>query len=303
MKTIKEIDGLQVDKLSNRRVYKLSRFLYRKNKLHESVNALKYLIRRGYSRPDVMFLLALCYDRISFLLKDIEYEDLAKETYEDLLQTCEKKRKRRNIMKEYNIFINRIYEFNEGEYNAYRKASQLKGDDMKTPKAWLLLGSNFNIRKDVDFVISSFQNAIVLDPNYMLALFRLGYVYQFNKNDENMALQYYVRLVKLNPGDDSNESETTNARCILEGCNQLGKIYFRKREYRKVVAVFNHALNVQNEYLQSSTLSLIRDLIYLADISANHINLKDKLDTHIKRNYYVSFNHLLNKYCREVSVA
>ena len=166
-----------------------------------------------------------------------------------------------------------------------------------------MLGSNFNIRKNVDFVISAYKNAVDLDPNYMLALFRLGYIYQFNKNDENRALKYYVRLVKLNPEDDLTESETTNARSLLNGCNQLGKIYFRKKEYRKIVAVFNHALKIRDEYLPISTLSSIRDLIYLADISATHINLKNKLNNHIKSNYYLSFSHLLDKYCKEVSVA
>lgn len=303
MKSIEQSDQSQFNRLSNREIFRLSQFLYKKNKLFESVNALRFLIKRGYGNTDVRFLLARCYDRISFILDDIEYEDLARETYEGILRTTSRRLKRRKILKSYNRLINRIFELNEKEYNAFRKASQLKAENINNPKIWLQLGANFNIRKDVDFVIHAYQQALDLDADYILALFRLGYIYQCNKHDENMALHYYTRLVKLNPADDNHESETTNARCILDGCNQLGKIYFERKEHRKVVAVFNQALKIQDEYLPISALSSIRYLIYIADISAQHINLRGTLDAHMKSRYYLSLNYLINKYCTRVSVA
>jgi tetratricopeptide (TPR) repeat protein len=303
MKSLENIDPSQYDRLSNREIFSLSQFLYKKNKLFESVSALKFLIKRGYRNTDVRLQLARCYDRISFLLGDIEYEDLARETYEDILRTPLRRLKRRKILKCYNSLINRIYELHENEYNAFRKALQLKVENIKNPKIWMQLGANFNIRKNVDFVINAYQHALDLDPNYILALFRLGYIYQYNKNEEERALNYYTRLVKLHPEEDCNQSETSNARCILAGCNQLGKIYFEKKEYRKVVAVFNHALQIQDEYLAFSSLSSIRNLIYLADISATHINLRGTLDVYMKSRYYLSLNHLLNKYCTRISVA
>jgi tetratricopeptide (TPR) repeat protein len=303
MKSLEQIDQSLFNRLSNREIFRLSQFLYKRNKLFESVNALRFLITRGYGNTDVRLLLARCYDRISFLLEDIEYEDLARETYEDILRTTLGRFKRRKILKNYNGLINRIFELHEKEYKAFKKASQLKAENIKNPKIWLQLGANFNIRKDVDFVINAYQQALDLDSNYILALFRLGYIYHCNKHDQSRALHYYTRLVKLNPADDYHESETTNARCILDGCNQLGKIYFERKEHRKVVAVFNQALKIQDEYLPISALSSIRYLIYIADISANHINLKNTLDAHMKSRYYLSLNYLINKYCTRVSVA
>lgn len=287
---------------SNRAIYRSARTWYKKNKLHESVRALQYLLNRQYAPFKVKVLLARCYERLSFLLRDIEYEDLAREIYENIITTA-RRRRRRKVIREYNRLMNRIYELNDNEYRAFIKAHQLHMEQSPSPKKWLLLGSNFNIRKDVDFVINAYRNAIELDPNYIMALYRLGYVYQFNKGDEQSAIPYYIRLVKLDPADDHNESETTNARCILDGCNQLGRIYFHKKEYRKVIALFNQALRIQSEFLPSGVLSCIRDLIYFADLSAKQIQISDTLDTHLKRVYYFSFNQLLNKYCREITVA
>ncbi len=287
---------------SNRAIYRSARKWYKENKLHESKSALRYLLNRQYAPFRVKVLLARCYERLSFLLKDIEYEDLAREIYEDIIATA-RRRHRRKVTGEYNRLMNRIYELNENEYRAFIKARQLHTEQAPTPKKWLLLGSNFNIRKDVDFVINAYRNAIEIDPNYIMALYRLGYVYQFNKGNVQSAIPCYVRLVKLNPAEDHNESETDNARCVLDGCNQLGKIYFHRKEYRKVIALFNQALRIQSEFLPADILSGIRELIYLADLSAKQIQIRDTLDSHLKRVYYLSLNQLLSKYCREITVA
>ena len=303
MKTINRIDISRHYGLSNKKLFSIAELLYKKNRYHESVNTLKNLISSGYTTPEVKFLLARSYDKLSSHLKDIDYDDLAQKTYEELLQLPLKRRIRSRVQMRYNRFINRISEFNVNDYKAVMKSIELSEDEKKSPKAWFMLGSNFNIRKDVDFVITTYKNALELDPSYMLALFRLGYIYQYNKNDELSALHYYVRLVKIDPDSDCNESETTNARCIMDACNQMSKIYYKRNKYRKIVAVLNRAIAIQNEYLPTSALTLVKNLIYLSDISASHLNLKSRLDSYLKKNYYLSFNYLLNRYCKELTVA
>ena len=91
-----------------------------------------------------------------------------------------------------------------------------------SPKAWFMLGANFSVRKDPLFVINAFNNAIALNDKYISALFRLGYVYQYNMNDKNAALSLYLKVIKIPPYEDNIESESTNVKTILEVIVSLG---------------------------------------------------------------------------------
>jgi len=303
LNTISSIDVTAYYQQSPRKMFRQARSLFRKNRIHDAIAILKALLKQGHDPVSVQGMIAQCYDRLSFLTRDIECEDLAKLTYEKLLGMDLKRRQKRRIQKEYDRFINRIYELGEPDYKAFMKARQLRNREIKTPKAWMMLGSNFNIRKDVDFVINAYKNALELDPQYILALYKTGYVLQYNKQDADAALPYYVRVIKTDPESDENESLTTNARCILDACNQLGKLYYARGEYRKVVAVFNHALKTQAAYLPQGVLLSIRELIYLADHSSTQLNLKERLDGHLRAHFDLTLTLMVQKYCKNISVA
>lgn len=298
MNTFDRINISRYYELSDRQMMKRARKLYKKNKLHEALGLLTALQKKGAASPEVSYLLALNHDRMAFLMNDLEHEETAKQLYEKLLRSRLGFFQKRRVEKAYRRLLNRIQEFTETEYRAVHKASEMKERTVRTPKAWVLLGSNFNIRKDVDFVINAYRSAVEMDPNYILALFRLAYVYQFNKQDEREAMRCYIRLVKLDPAGDSNESETTNARCILEACNHLSLMFYRRSEYRKVVALFNRALEVQNDYLPISSLTLVKDLIYLAGLSAERANLREQMEGHMQERYELSFAQVVTSYGR-----
>ena len=101
-------DESQLAEYSSKRLYRISKYFFKDNRLYDSVNVLKHVIGRGYKTDKSRFLLARCYDKISFLSNDFEYEDLARETYEELLVEIKGRFKRRRIKKKYNKFINRM---------------------------------------------------------------------------------------------------------------------------------------------------------------------------------------------------
>lgn len=297
MKPLRAINNYNYAHLSNRKLFRFARNLFKKNMLFESEEALKCLIHRGYKKTSVRLLQAQCYRRIAFLKQDIDYEDQSKKVYEEILSCSLRKLKRLKIESEYNELINKIKEFNDVEYNALNKARKLHGDSSLMPKSWMIMGNNFNIRKDVDFVIYAYTKALELDPDYMLALFRLGYVYQHNKNDFETAISFYVRLVKLDPAEDKNESAAINAKCILDVCNFLARYFFHKKAYRKVIAVFNRALEIHDAYLPDYSLSCLKDMIYFADRASDKCNLRKTLNLFLSDNYVVSLEELVSSYC------
>jgi hypothetical protein len=50
-----------------------------------------------------------------------------------------------------------------------------------------MLGANFPVRKDPMFVINAYKNAVRLNEHYILAMFRIGYLYQYYLQDNETA--------------------------------------------------------------------------------------------------------------------
>lgn len=297
----KLIESFEKQEISNKKVYKAAQKYYYRDYLDEAEYLLNTLINSGNAALEVKWLLAKVIDRIALMTDNEEYEDMAIKAYKELLNLNTKKRIHKKIQKEFNTVQERIHKYGEEEYKALEKASRLEKKTKLSPKSWFMLGSNFNIRKDPEFVINAYKNAINMDPKYMPALFRLGYIYQYTKDDDATALFYYIRLVKLNPEDDAYESETTNAKCILDACNNLVKIYYKQKEYKKVLYLLNRALTVQTKYLPPSMLSSVKQLILISREAAIELGNLYKLNIYLTNHYKTTLDELFHTYCKDTA--
>jgi len=257
--------------------------LFRRNRLHESENILLKLKHHGYSTPQIDLLLARVYDRLAFLTSEIEFEDKARNAYNDIINYSKRKRyvKRAGLL--LKKLEKRIEVLDDNEHRARFKAGEFKRKEPNSPKAWFILGANFSARKDPQFVIRAYENALSLHKNYIAALFRIAYIYQYNLNDYDSALTYYHRLVKIPPYEDTFEPESANVKTILETCNEMSGIYCALGRNDRVLSVFDLAMDIYRTY---------------GDICSPH-NIKKILCN--TRQAAISLNKYqpLLKYCRE----
>jgi len=268
---------------------------YRKNRLHESLLILTRLKHHGYNEPEVILLIAKVYDRLTFLTSEAEYEEMTMETYAEIIKYCGSKRYVKKAVKLQNQFVKRISAFNENEYKAQSKAEELKNNKTLSPKAWFMLGANFSVRKDPLFVINAYNNAILLNDKYISALYRLGYIYQYNLNDRISALSYYLKVIKIYPYEDTIESETTNVKTILEACTEISEIYSSDYNFKKVISVFDHAFKIYTAYGDICTIHSIKKIISNAYIASNELNNLSALKNHVKLNFGYDFDTILNE--------
>lgn len=222
--------------------------LYRKNRLHESISVLQELKHHGYNSDEINLLLARAYDRLAFLTSDAEYEDAAMDKYDDVIKYSGKRRYKKKAVRLRNSLSRRITSLNESERRACDKALEMSSRLPKSPKAWFMLAANFSVRKDPYFVINAYKNAVRLNENYILALYRIGYLYRHYIQDSETALQYFLRLIKIPPYEDTIEPEVVNIRAILDACNELSDIYIENNSLKKVISVFDHAMNIYRTY-------------------------------------------------------
>lgn len=242
------LNNINVVVIDHRKLMRRARSLFRKNRLHESVTILMKLKHHGYNNDEVNLLLARAYDRLAYLTSEVEYEETALEKYDELIRYTGSRRYRKRATKLRNSFIKRISSLNESEQKACSRAEEMKSRLPKSPKSWFMLGANFPVRKDPMFVINAYKNAVSLNENYILALFRIGYLYHYYIQDPDTAKSYYLRMIKIPPYEDKVEPEALNVKTILEGCNELSDIYLQKGSMEKVISVFDHALNIYRTY-------------------------------------------------------
>jgi len=281
--------------LNFKRSMRQAKSLYKKNRLHDALSILSSLKHHGYKEPALMLLTAKVYDRLTFLTSEAEYEEMAMETYEELIQYSGSRRYIKKAVKLQNLFVRRISSMDEKEFKAQTKAEELKKSETRSAKAWYMLGANFSVRKDPLFVINAYENAVKLNEKYISALYRLGYIYQYNLNDELSALSYYLKAIKIFPHEDSTDSETTNVKTIIEACAEISGIYLSEYRYKKVISVFDHAFKTYMAYSDICTFQSLKKIITNAYTASRELNNVSALKKHVINNYGYELDVMLDE--------
>lgn len=292
------INSKWITVVDHRKLLRRAKFLFRKNRLHEAINILVKLKHHGYDTDKVNLLIARSYDRLAYLTSEVEYEDTTLEKYEELIRYTGSRRYRRRAVKLRNSFSKRISSLNESERNACSRAEEMKSNLPRSPKAWFMLGANFPVRKDPMFVIEAYKNAVRLNENYILAIFRIGYLYHHYIQDLETAREFYLKLIKIPPYEDTVEPEAVNVKTILEGCNELSEIYFQRGDLKKVISVFDHALKLYRTY---TDICSQHDIKRIAKNSYQAALSLDKLDS-LKKHVMSRFNIDLDSELRELGI-
>ncbi len=292
MNLIKEHDSIG---LNFKRSLRQARSLYRKNRLHEALTILNRLRHHGYDEPELMLLTAQVYDRLTFLTSEAEYEEFTMETYNEIIRYSSHKSYIKKAVKLQNNFVKRISALNEDEYKARSKAEELKNSKTLSPKAWFMLGANFSVRKDPLFVINAFNNAIMLNDKYISALYRLGYIYQYNLNDKKSALSLYLKVIKIHPYEDTIDSESTNVKTILEACTEISEIYSSDEQYKKVISIFDHSFKIFMAYADICAIHNIKKIISNAYTASRELDNLSALKKHVKVNFGYELDTILDE--------
>lgn len=272
-----------------------ARRLFRKNKLHESENILLKLKHHGYNTPEIELLLARVYDKLAFLTSEIEFELKAKEAYNEIIQYCPRKRYVKRAGKLLENMKARVALLNDNEHRAHFKAGEYARNEPRSPKAWFILGANFSTQKDPGFVIDAYMKAVSLHENYILALYRIGYIYQYNLADYDSALKYYHRLVKIPPYEDSIEPESVNVKTILEACNEMTEIYCSMDKCAKILSVFDHTIKIYRTYSDICTPHNIKRTIINTRYAAMTLNKYSALVKYCSEHHKTDFEAILDE--------
>lgn len=278
-----------------RKSLRLAKSFYRKNRLLDAVTILTKLRHHGFDEPEITLLAAQIYDKLTALTSEVEYEELALDLYEEIIRYTDDKKYVKKATQLRDNFIKKLSSTDDSDNRARIKAEELRNSKQMSPKAWFMLGANFSARKDPLFVITAYNNAIQLNEKYISALYRLGYIYQYNLNDRVSALSLYLKAIKIEPYEDTIESESTNVKTILEACIEISEIYTFDEQYGKVISVFDHAFRIYTAY------SDICDIIFLKRIVANVYSASQKLNNtaalsrHVKSVFGYDFKEILNE--------
>jgi len=294
MNSIKKYNNIGIN---FNRSLRLAKKFYRKNRLHEALSVLVKLKHHGYEYPEVILLIARVYDRLFYLTSEAEYEVMAVETYNEIIRYSPSRRYIRKAVKLQRNFYKRLSTLNENECRAQTKAEEFKYKKPQSPKAWYMLGANFSVRKDPYFVINAFTNAVKLNDKYISALYRIGYIYQYNLNDCKSALKYYLKTIKIPPYEDDIESESTNVKIILEACSEIGRIYLSEEKYIKVISAFDHAFKIYMAYSDICFLQNIKKLINDAYIASVKLGKVPAFEKYIRINFGHDLDMMLNELC------
>jgi len=275
--------------------FRQAKKLYKKNRLHEAIAILARLKHHGYDPPLTSLTLAMAYDKMAYLSGDKEYEDIALEEYDDIINYSASKKYRKKAVKLQNSLAKRISLLNEDEYRARRKAREMEGKNPRSAKSWFILGANFSVRKDPFFVINAFENALSLNPDYILALYRSGYIYHHNLNDADKALKYYLRAVKIEPFKDTSEPESVNVKTIIAVCNELSDIYMKKKQLNRVLSVCDFTIQFYQTYSDLCSSDSLRNIIDNSYRAARRLQKGDALNRYIFDKYKLDFESLLQE--------
>ena len=292
MNSIKNFNEIGLDYKQN---IKQAKRLYKKNLLHDSLSIISKLRHHGYNDPELLLFMAEVCEKLTLLTSDIEFESMVTEAYTEIINFSNSKRYIKKADKLQKLFIKKISHTDEDVIKAQSKAKELKFSEPKSPKAWFMLGANFSVRQDPQFVINAYKNAVKLHDKYISALYRLGYIYQYNLSDKKSALSYYLKTIKILPNEDNIESESTNIKVLIEACTEISVIYLSEYKYNKVISVFDHAFKLFVSYSETCTLHSIKKIISNTFTASKKLGNIPALKKHVKINFGYDLDELLNE--------
>jgi len=292
MNSIKNFNEIGLDYKQN---IKQAKRLFRKNLLHDSLSILSKLKHHGYHDPELLLFMAKVCEKLTLLTSDIEFESMTIETYTEIIKYSNSRRYIKKADKLQKLFIKKISPDDEFAHKAQNKAKELKFNETKSPKAWFMLGANFSVRQDPHFVISAYKNAVKLNDKYISALYRLGYIHQYNLDDKTSALSYYLKAIKIAPHEDNIETESANVKIIIEACTEISVIYLSERKYSKVISAFDHAFKLFVLHSEICTLHSIKKIISNTYSASAKLNKIPALRKHLKINFGYELDALLDE--------
>jgi tetratricopeptide (TPR) repeat protein len=292
MNSIKNFNEIGLDYKQN---MKQAKRLFRKNLLHDSLSIISKLKHHGYNDPELLLFMARVCEKLTLLTSDIEFANLAIEAYTEIIKYSNSNRYKKKADKLQKLFIKKISPTGKDPVKAQNKANELRFNNTNSPKAWFMLGANFSVRQDPHFVISAYKNAVKLNDKYISALYRLGYIYQYNLNDKSTALSYYLKAIKILPNEDNIETESANVKILFEACTEISMIYLADRKYNKVISAFDHAFKLFVLYSEICTLHSIKRIISNTYTASQKLNNIQALKKHVKNNFGYELDALLNE--------
>ena len=230
---------------------------------------------------------------MAFLTSEIEYEVKAKDSYNEIICYSKKKKLVKQALRLMKKMETRIALLDDSDHRAHHKADEFSKKEPQSPKAWFMLGANFSTYKDPKFVINAYENAVALHENYIQALSRIGYIYQYNLNDLKSAMRYYLRLIKIPPYMDTIEPENANLRTILEACNELTDIYSSMNKNEKILSVYDHAIKIYKTYSDICTPYNIKKTLFNTHQASSALNSYEALLRYSRDNYSVNLEEML----------
>lgn len=98
-------------------------------------------------------------------------------------------------------------------------------------KEWYERGVKANSDGKLNVAIKYLKKAIEIYPDYEDALFKLGYVYEKQK-EYNESLKYYEKVIKLNPG-------------AWDAWYSIGIVYAKMEKYKKALPYMKKAYEMK----------------------------------------------------------
>lgn len=124
-----------------------------------------------------------------------------------------------------------------------RKAVQLKED----PAAYIAIGNNYAVRKDVKLALDSYQKALAINPNLPIAHVNIGLLYSQSGN-LSVALQAFSKAIELDP-------------FYADAYRNIGIIHYINNNHSEALKYFERFLELsKNEEINKSVRQDIETL-------------------------------------------
>lgn len=254
---------------------------FKKGRFYDAETVLRDLHREGYRPFEVQLLLARTCGEIAWIADTPEYENEARMLYDSLHALANKNSHKKKAQRFEDEFHTRISSPGEKEALARKKAEELQERTPSTPKAWFVLASNSDSRKDVLFVLDAYEKAIEMNPRYILAMQRQGYLYEQVCRDIPRAINRYLTLLHLEPDDDPVESQMTNLRAQFESACRLAALYREKGMYRKIFSVLDRARQLSDQYPVYDAQVYLRRIVLEAREAARQLASEKPLERYL----------------------
>jgi tetratricopeptide (TPR) repeat protein len=163
----------------------------------------------------------------------------------------------------------------------YEKAVKVGLSGTQEVELYLYLGSMYNVANRSDDAIVAFRRGLEAYPDFLEALYNLGFTYQSRYNTTHAAAdlaeakRYYLQLLDINPR-------------YLSGLNNLGNLYYLEKDFPKAIEVYTKLARfgpqlVEGHYNLGATYLMLGDVDHA--LAAFETALKVKPDYAAAKTY------------------